>query len=359
MQKTIKVAIVGGGVAGVSMLYYLARKAAVRNKEEQFEIHLIDSPLINKASHMALGVASLMGAKKGHGIIGDYLVEGDKLLRKFYLDHPHAPVQAVTNYHICRDQKKEAGFKSRFPSSVQSQRVSDLKIEREKPFLFHKSDALIVDMEKWLMFLRKQSFQLSEAFAFNVIFHSLHIERIEKLSQGLQLICKDGESLTYDKVVLCTGAYGKLWPLIGSHEKRLSRDRMVTGCLVEFENVNWVDKSLVLSLDHHTLVYDHQSKKLILGTTSQVDNHFLAPRLDQLKLIYQKFKHFLAPDLILEDFSQGKIKTAPRHRGIRKEPFWGAIDDDGKIYAFEALFKSGLFFSFLGAKTLADKIIQE
>jgi hypothetical protein len=113
------------------------------------------------------------------------------------------------------------------------------------------------------------------------------------------------------------------------------------------------DRSFSFAIELNHFIYRHEEDLLQIGASSINRDTTELPRTKELEEIYQVFTeetHFKIPGF--SDFTQ---RSGIRHKGYRREPFWGKIDDAG-LYAICGLYKNAFSFSFLAALELKEQL---
>jgi len=179
------------------------------------------------------------------------------------------------------------------------------------------------------------------------------LKNLSKSDDGT-ILCKllNNEILKAKKVVLCTGAYAKIFADFYDHGEHLKDTHVVAGSFLE-RTVNLNRASFYLTIDGHSLIYRSDENKLILGSVSK-NGGFVLSDHGLLSEVLEIFNNLCSFSLgSLNDF---KVVTGMRHKGGRRRPIARAIDEDKNIYMISGLYKNGYTFSHLCAKKVLSEI---
>jgi hypothetical protein len=160
------------------------------------------------------------------------------------------------------------------------------------------------------------------------------------------------EILTARKIILCTGAYARIFSQFYALTAQLQNTQVVAGSYLQ-KTINLGCPSFYVTIDGHNLIYRSATCQLIMGSASY-KGAFLAPDFAELNKIYQVFSNALRPALgSFEDF---KTITGLRHKAQKRKPLACALNDEKSVYVISGFYKNGFSVSHLCAKKIVGEI---
>ena len=304
---------------------------ALREFDPNLNILILDAPRkLTSCSMRTTGVVVPSGIKKGISPLGDLLVDGFKSFESFVFQQKPRGIYPHKQFHLYpQDSNKREQFLKRYGE------VHDL----DTPFLKdnHKGfmeEGFLVEEQEFLNWWD----QKFPAKVFKKVVNSIDCHKV-KTHEGDEYIGK--------KIVLCTGAYSHLMPLVHEHKKFMGKP--IPGHYYTWDNVDYGQDSFVLSLGGHNLVYRAFSKQLLLGGSTEADGIF-APRVDFLNQYYSKFQDLIS----MPPLSGAKSAFGIRQKGQKRHPFCGLIHTD--VYGLSSLYKNGWSLPFFLSNQLVRTI---
>lgn len=321
-MKTI--AIIGGGVAGRSLLLSLSKK------KSQDKILLFSSDAFaTPCSLNSTAIVAPRGISTGHSPLGDILVEGfNRFARHFREDHPEGVI-AIPQYTGAIT--KIDAFKKRYPDGVVTKSIGPVALNEE--VYVATEEAFLIRPHKYMNWLLKagSSLNLQVVNSFVTEVKDNHIRTV------------NGEEFTADEIIFTTGVGNGSWFSLLNETKR---PKSAQGCYLEFSGVDFKD-SFSLTLEGDNLIYDAETKILLLGSTTHETNLEL-PQEKELKEIYERVSSRIS--LSLPPFSSAVMKTGLREKASKRESY---ILKSGMYSAIGGLYKNGYRLSL----TLAEKLL--
>lgn len=160
------------------------------------------------------------------------------------------------------------------------------------------------------------------------------------------------EVLTARKIILCTGAYARIFSQFYSPTAQLEKTQVVAGSYLQ-KTIDLECPSFYVTIDGHNLIYRSALHQLIMGSASY-KGAFLAPDFAELNKIYQVFSNALRP--AIGGFQDFKAITGLRHKAQKRKPLACALNDEKSVYVISGFFKNGFSVSHLCAKKIVGEI---
>jgi hypothetical protein len=322
-------AIIGGGIAGRSLIYTLAKK-----KNSFSQVVLFDSDVFAQTcSIRSTAIVAPRGISSGLSALGDQLIKG------FDTFHTHvkemSPAGVFTIKQFSAASFKLDQFKKRYPNGKMVQHVHGFSLEQE--MYMHEESAFLVDTQLYLQWLTEQASSLPLSLKNDFIISC------EQSDQKVELKNNLGDVFVFDQVVFTGGIYNRLWG-------QSKAGKSAQGSYFEFLNCELGLESFSLTLDGDNLIYHAHSKKLLIGSTTKDASHHL-PDLNDLNDIYKRLKTKLR--LSLPEIDKAKMMTGIREKAAQRRPY---LIQDGKICWFGGLYKNGFSLSLHLANDLVHLI---
>lgn len=311
-------AIIGAGIVGRSLLYNLAKE------QKNFEkITLIYSDKFTPpCTQSSTAVVAPRGITRGHSPLGDLICDGFEAFREHVnLDRPSG-VEKITQITV--DSEKPAAFKKRYPHA--SPRPSVLKSVQEVAI----DEAFGIDPDLYSDWLLDEA-QSTEQYHLECL-TDLVVEVEEK--ERLHLRTLNGRRLAFDHVVFAGGNYNRFWSKLGQDSK-LSSSKPVQGSYLEFRNQHFEHDSFSLTLNGDNLIWSKTYRRLLIGSSSEDQGHFLPPRRE-LRAIHRRLSEAVA--LELPTFEEGIIRTGLREKASGRAPY---AFHKGRLHFIGGLYKNG------------------
>jgi glycine/D-amino acid oxidase-like deaminating enzyme len=313
--KLTTLAIIGGGIAGRSLLYALAKEKGLVSK-----VHLFESPeFFHPCSLRTTATVAPRGVSEGHSPLGNLLMEGFQTFKQHALYDDPEGVIPVTQFTA--NSEKVAEFKLRYPQGTETNDLLYLKFK--KPIYTARENGFIIHPKAYLDFLFKKA---SENLPF---MHTQDL--VTEIIPGDQVKIKTqkGESFQFDRIVLAGG-------VANAHFGQKSQT--VQGSYLQFEAPHYGPTPFAITINGDNLVYSPK-QYLLIGSTSEIINHELAPIRD-LRKVYGRIKSWV--ELKLPPIDSGEVVIGLREKASKRMPY---IREEGKVIYFGGFYKNGFSLS--------------
>lgn len=312
------IAIIGSGIAGQTLIYTLAKEGKKYSKILVFDSDIFAPTCALRSTAIVAG----RGVSPGHSDLGDLLFSSFKSFAEHASEDKPEGVFSIKQYTGVKTKLET--FQKRYPQGVFTSSFSHIKLNSE--FYLATEDAYLIHPETYLSWLRKHDpTEVSRINSF--------VTSVEKATDGLIIQTVDQEKFRVDKVVLAGGNYNRYWKGL-SDSKKLQSTNAVHGSYLEFE-ADLEYPSFSLTLEGNNLIYNHDFKKLIIGSTTET-NILQLPMEKSLKEIYD----FLKGQVIisLPSFETGKMIIGLREKSSKRMPY---LFEENNIVFFGGLYKNG------------------
>jgi len=330
--KKIDYLILGSGISGLCCALELTER--FQGLEQMPEIEIISSSQLIPCSLRTTSSVALQGIKKGLSPLGDLLYDSFKTFVQKNDFYQFKSIEKVDRFHFAYDENSKEKLAKRFD------KIDSFTLE-EKSYEGIIEDGYVISPELFYQELIDLLKSRSVKFINDLI---LYIDRDKKE------IGSKSYNYSYDKLILSTGVYSGLFPILSSNNEEL---RKLKGIEVPGHYYEWefdYPHSFILTIDGHNLCYRKLDKKLVLGGSTEKDKISLI-REDQLQSMYEKLKDIIE----LPDISKARVLSGLRQKGVKRTPYIDQIEDG--IFAMTSLYKNGFSASFEGARILADKLL--
>lgn len=349
-NKIKTIVTIGDGIAAWCLHYYL-------KDEENIKIINVSAPdFFPSCSRSTTSINCLRGAKPGVSRLGETIRAAMVEFEKFNQLHSPQGVVSGTEFQIL-DQKTFQVWARRYPEffEVKNEPFIDDKIKNLS--IYYPVDAYYIAPEKLENWLKNP--------VENVEYKKSLIQKITKVSREDKSFYYDVYSQNFgvikaDEVVICTNHLTELLmgeTLTEKFRYYIEHCKPVSGSFLELKNASKYgikfDRSFSFALELNHFIYRHEEDLLQIGASSINRDTTELPRSKELHEIYQVFldeTHFKLPE-----FSKFTHRSGIRHKGYRREPFWGKIDNAG-LYVICGLYKNAFSFSFLAALELREQL---
>lgn len=316
-------AIVGGGIAGRSLIYALAKK-----QKTYSEIVLFDSDNFSHAcSRRSTAIVAPRGVSSGHSELGDLLIDAFQTFSQHVQsDRPQGvfPIIQYTGAFSKLDQ-----FQKRYPNGKVEKAFPAFSLSAE--VYTATESGFLIDPDLYLNWLTQAtSFTHKQDF----------VIKLEEVHHQIRLTTQKGQELLFDHVIFCGGAANRFW----QHKKV---GKPVQGSYLEFSH-DLGAESFSLTLEGDNLIYHAHSKKLLMGSTTSDLSHESAP-MDKLRQIYERLAQRVA--LTLPEFLEGKVMVGLREKAAKRTPY---LFSEGRITYLGGFYKNGYSL----ALHLSNKLIE-
>lgn len=328
-------AIIGGGIAGRSLIYTLAKEQKSLEKITIFHSDSFAPPCTIHST----AIVARRGVTAGHSELGDLLVKSyDEFKSHVELDHPRG-VERITQYSGASE--KVEMFKKRYPEALLKKDCGAFSLNHETTVA--EEEGYLIDPASytdWLLEEAKKKLgpklEIINDFVLDV--------------DGKNVKTQNGKSLSFDKIVFTTGSYSRFWKELAPQTK-LESSRSVQGSYLEFNQVSLGKDSFSLTLDGDNLIWNAKLQRLLIGSTTHETPHLLAP-VEELKAIYKALSEKV--NLKIPVFENGIIRVGLREKAQKREPY--LIGTRDHIF-LGGLYKNGYSLSLTMSKTLAHQYL--
>ncbi len=322
-------AIIGGGIAGRSLIYALAKKKKAYSKILVFE----SEDFAPKCSTRSTAIAAGRGVSTGHSDLGDLLIKGFEFFSKHVHDEKPIGIFPITQYTGATTKLDQ--FKLRYEKGSVSHHFGPLTFNQE--IYLAEESAFLIDTNLYLAWLKEKSQALPlewrEEFVINYELGDESVTLFTNLHQSYQC----------DQIIFCGGAYNRFW----GHPKT---GRPIHGSYLEFHQIYFGTNSFSFTLDGDNIVYHAHSNKLLIGSTTEDLIHHL-PNRPSLQEIYSRLQTVLSDKL--PEFETGTIITGLREKASKRSPYHHV---EGPIHWFGGLYKNAFNLSLHLATGIVDKL---
>ncbi|MBD66060.1 MAG: hypothetical protein CME62_12690 [Halobacteriovoraceae bacterium] len=338
-KETKNIVIVGDGVAAWALAFYL----------REFSVKIISGAKHNHTcSFNSTSINCLRGTERGVSSLGDLICDSMDEFENFFQTHSPKGVDLGYEYQIWNELDHDKWVR-RYPEFLQVQNDSFLSQHIKRNSFYVPNTAYFINPQE----LRKWLLDHSHAQVQSDFITEISLNKNEYTLNGL-----NGDYQA-DMVVLACGFQTRfLTPNTDeSFAYYLDHCKPVVGDYLELSHARdhfpkW-QESFNFAVGKYHFIYRHAENKIHIGSTSlNLESRELADK-DLLRKIYHDVSAQLNFELpIFESFS---AHCGVRHKGHKRLPFWGKIDDH-KLFSVCGLYKNGFSFSFLAAKELAREI---
>ena len=308
MSEELTDIIVGSGVAAHAFLWTYAKKVKDNGLDLPRRIQWIKSPIIPTCSFNSTSIISKAGLQRSVSPLGDQLLDGFEVFEKNFKDYDY--VETALQKHLPHGDPDN--FNKRYSDAPKT------------CYIVHST-----------MFLAKLESEFCEIFG-----NSLELINETVISENHQSIQLQSRKLHFKRLFLFLGAGNKLYD-------KDPGGRAVVGQYAEV-STDLGDKGFVRSKGPHNLIYRAMDKTLLVGSLDDKEDELgwpvLGHRSNRLKSFLTEFDITLSDDLIWQ------VKSGVRHKGIKRQPFWGEVRPN--VFSVHGLYKNGYTLAFLAAKEL-------
>jgi glycine/D-amino acid oxidase-like deaminating enzyme len=327
-------AIIGGGIAGRSLIYALAK-----GKKTFSNIILFDSDdFAQTCALRSTAIVAARGVSAGHSDLGDLLMAAfDTFSQHVEEDRPPGifPITQYTGALTKLDQ-----FQKRYSDGEMVQSTPHFLLKT--PTYLAYENAYMVDPEIYLNWLKDQAGEVDWKNEF--------VTNVQKVEKGFIISTQTSQSYPVDEVVFAGGNYNRYWKPIAS--AGVQKSQPVQGSYLEFLDCNLGDESFSLTLEGDNLVYHAHTQKLLIGSTTE-SSHVLIGTQKALHEIYFRLEERL--ELGLPALNSGKIIVGLREKAAKRRPY---LEQNENGWWLGGYYKSGYSLGIHLGLELASKLTQ-
>jgi hypothetical protein len=336
--------VVGNGLAGQTFLFKMMNHLKLDvNKRQNFSIAQISSPEVTPACSLrSTATVSLNGIDNGVSDLGNELRDSFFLFKDFVSNHRPFGVEEV---------KQLVTFSHPLEKEKMIRRYKNLNFIKHPLF---RTEIEGVELNSFLIDPIVYGDWYNERLALeNIDQKKVFLRNITTDEKGL-IICEliNNEKLKAHKIVLCTGAYAKIFSQHFAVTEELESTQVVAGSFLE-KSIELFLPSFYLILDGHHLIYRSQTQTLILGSAS-LQGAITGADFAELKKIYDLFSTNL--NFSLGSFSDFRAVVGLRHKAKQRRPFARALNKEKSVYMINGFYKNGFTLSHLCADVVMRDI---
>lgn len=321
---TYPLAVIGGGVASHALLFFLQK-----NGVDPKNILRISSHLPPSGSDRHTGFVSVAGISKGISSLGDTLLNAYDVFTRWTLATRPEGVMKGHLYVLANQDRY-----------VSLEPVSQIEgVENHSDI--RRGSAWFVHCEKYLAWFEKMNTA--------VPFLNDLVCQVEYKDSHWIVQTQNKRIVKASVLLLAMGAFGKIIESIFP-SCLFKQTSVAAGSFLRFKISGGIPPYAV-DFGEFTLTINQNT--CTLGSTTQ--GAILAADSIKLKAYYQKASSVLGEGL-LPPFEQGEIISGVRHKGIKRQPFWGRMEE--RLFGIHSLYKNGLSFSILAGDSLARQLIE-
>lgn len=297
-----KIAIIGAGIAGRSVAYYL------RKKKPFLDIDIFDGKnYFPPTSLSSTGIVTSHGVQKGITPLGDLLWDSFEFFCKFYHEAKPRGVYLGKHFHLIHPREKEKcrRYAHLTPSSF----------GHKNSYTQYQEDCFCIEPSEFLNWLYPDQHIVSE-----LVFDLKQEEKkvILTFSQGRQ-------------------AYDWVWDCRNWTNHRQRELKPVQGAYIEFDWLNPWSEFQSFGVEGFNLILKGPQKKGLFGSVNENADYFL---FDQ-NLLYQKFEEVSSLLGFSLEMGGHRFKVGIRTKGKKRMP---QLLQQGRVVSLNALYKNGWSF---------------
>ena len=334
--------VVGNGLAAQTFMFELLKSRDVKQSQNFSIAQIYSEEIAASCSLRSTATVCLSGIEDDVSDLGNELRDSFYLFEDFYKLHFPAGVEKVTRFVTFTNDNDKRKMIRRYKNLVGI----------THPVFKEQMEGVCVD--SYLVYPEILNSWFTDQLSIQgITVIKNFLKNLSKSDDG-NIECKllNNEILKTKKVVLCTGAYAKIFADFYDHADYLKDTHVVAGSFLE-RSVNLNRESFYLTIDGHSLIYRNKENKLILGSVSKNGGFVLSDHglLNEVLEIFNNLCSFS-----LGNLNEFQAVTGMRHKGGRRRPIARAIDEEKNIYMISGLYKNGYSFSHLCAKKIVSEI---
>lgn len=315
-------AIIGGGIAGRSLIYALAKRKKTFSK-----IFLFDSDeFAHTCSLRSTAIVAPRGVSGGHSELGDLIFAAFQTFATHVCEDSPLGVFPITQYTAALTKLDQ--FQKRYPAGSIEKNFSHFSLNSE--IYLATENAFLIDPKIYLEWLLKDS---------QVIVKNDFVTEVQTHSLKTQ----NGEEFPFDHLVFAGGVHNQNFEF-------KTKAKCVQGSYFEFPQVDFGLESFSLTLEGDNLIYHAHTQKLLIGSTSQ-EVHHEWPKTQELTAIYQRLASQVT--LNLPSLNQATIITGLREKAPKRTPY---LVTEGNLSRIGGFYKNGYSLGLHLGEKLAETL---
>lgn len=336
--------VVGNGIAAQTFLLELFSHLKLDvNKSQNFSIaQLYSEDIAPSCSLRSTASVSLNGIEEGVSELGNDLRKSFYLFEDFFSNHNPAGVEKVKQYVTYSSELERSKMLRRFKN-----------LSKIQNSLFNR-EIEGVELDSYLVAPKLHSEWFTQKNSLEAIDRKKDfLKTLTQDADGLQT-CElmSGQTLKARKVVLCTGAYAKVFSQFHLSTTEIETSQVISGAFLQ-KTIKLPMPSFYITINRHNLIYRNSDQTLILGSAS-LSGPFCVGDSAELKKIFQIVSEFLS--FSLGSFDEFKVMVGLRHKGVKRLAIAKALNDDKSIYMINGLYKNGFSSALLCSQRILSDI---
>jgi len=336
--------VVGNGLAAQTFLFELFRylKLDVKKSQNYSVAQVFSEDVTPSCSVRSTASVSLSGIAEGVSELGDDLRKSFYLFEGFVNQENPLGVEKVKQFITFSSEAEKEKLLRRYKN-----------LDSIKSSLF-KSEFLGVELDSYIVSPPLYRDWFNGKISLENIDRKIgFLKTLTSDAEGL-LSCElnNGETLKAKKVVLCTGAYAKIFSQFYAATEEIQATQVVSGAYLQ-KKIDLPSPSFYLTIDGHNLIYRSMDQTLILGSAS-MKGAFLASDYAKLNEIFEIVCKLL--NFSVGNFSEFKTVVGLRHKAPKRKSISRAINSDKSIYMINGFYKNGYSFGHLCAERVVKDI---
>jgi hypothetical protein len=334
--------VVGNGIAAQTFLFEFYSKLDVLKRQNISVAQIYCEEIAASCSLRSIATVSLSGIEEGISDLGNELRDSYFLFEDFQNNHRPKGVEKVKQIVTYTTEKEKSKalrrYKKLFPinNPILKEQMEGIEL-----------DAFVISPEILHQWFEEK---LSKR---DIVHKKKFLKNISENPEGiLQCELLGGEILKAEKIVLCTGAFSKLFSSFYNETDFLSTTYTVAGSYLE-RTFDFERHSFTVTIDGYKIIYRDDEKKIIMGSSSSSDGIVLGDlkEIQDILLLFNK-----KCSLYFGELTDFKLITGLRHKAAKRRPIASALNANKNIFMIGGLYKNGFTFSHLCAKKILNEI---
>lgn len=319
-------AIIGGGIAGRSLIYALAKQKKIFSKIVLFD----SSDFATPCSLNSTAIVAPRGLTPNLSELGDTLINAFATFSQHVrTDSPHG-VYPVTQYTAAVSKLDQ--FTKRYPKGEIKKDFSHFSLQHD--IYMATENAYLIDPAIYLDWLISSGAGLPLTIKKDFVV-SVDDKTVKTVN---------GEEFHFDNLVFAGGKYNQFWA-----PKKTAKT--VQGSYLEFSEVDLGAESFSVTLEGDNLIYRAPSQTLLIGSTSQEVMHQWPLKL-LLDQVYERLSNQFS--FTLPPKTKALIRTGLREKASKRIPY---LYQDGHTFYVGGFYKNGFSLGLEMGQKLASYLV--